>query len=887
MRPCGVISLQSLERVDSASLDECREYIVGCMESVRRLLAHSYREKKEEGGPLQMVIAFSLEKSGMANLELELLPFLLDLLKNHFPGMVGAVFILHYGWVHAGMWGLAKRVLPQQALDKIFFPSKDGLLEFFDADHLPRPFGGTLDVEIDESSNDVMSKFARPVFSSKKKAGQDEGKAAEGDGGGSANAGGDSSSDESWERNSAPPSPRGRSGVSSPALGYKKTLSRSGSFDSLVDEFYSTENTVSLALHCICEPLSSNRQWEADLIFHLQPWGSRRGTPKHSVPSTPRLEQMQHLGGGLPNMTPKAAQKLQYLQMTRDEASYPSSESRPRTKSTPTNPSSLGLLHDDGSAIPGRGGSQLSSRQPSRHGSPVQSRRGTLVGGQLPALLQQQRGMRNVHFTEKEDQGGPIRRVGSLRDFRLGSLTTPGEGQIGLEGGASGGGSGSSSSSGEGDESDSVESGKDGQKTDEVVDAKTTKKQRQKTNEASGVGDAERGFFARWRRGSRNVDAEATKASEKEVAYRKELMRQQHAQSKSPPSAVGPADAAAPPPLAAGEALPSPQLQVADLEEPPISGVMPLGPSFLSRRTRKFAAMPDHVSPYNASNPFYGYPAYPSSSPSSPKATLVPLSKLPRDGTSAAMRGGAATRGRGAFDLSTVSATGQYYPRHMHVRRRKRDLMRTLAYLFVLRLLSLHRSVRAQLLAVARQLARAFAVGGEEEGVAAADGEAKEERWKMAEERYRRLKLAGRRAEEDDDDYRQRLEASRRRMVAATAAQGRPLATLGIRKRYAVFFVLLVLLSRRRWRQSLTQGIDGLRLWIVAGAGRAVGGGLASDNAASEARNPWDTEEAVASVAAPSEDVAGSAAAGTAAATADSSYSSLTGLHLRHRLGIK
>lgn len=224
------------------------------MESVRRLLAHSYREKKkeEEGGPLQMVIAFSLEKSGMANLELELLPFLLDLLKNHFPGMVGAVFILHYGWVHAGMWGLAKRVLPQQALDKIFFPSKDGLLEFFDADHLPRPFGGTLDVEIDESSNDVMSKFARPVFSSKKKAGQDEGKAAEG-GGGSANAGGDSSSDESWERNSAPPSPRGRSGVSSPALGYKKTLSRSGSFDSLVDEFYSTENTVSLALHYACK----------------------------------------------------------------------------------------------------------------------------------------------------------------------------------------------------------------------------------------------------------------------------------------------------------------------------------------------------------------------------------------------------------------------------------------------------------------------------------------------------------------------------------------------------------------------------------------------------------------------------------------------------------
>lgn len=88
--------------------------------------------------------------------EFELLPFFMDLLKNHFPGMVGAskafllslllllltlssgllVFVLNYGWMYAGMWQVARRVLPNTALERILFPSKAELLEFFDEEHL-------------------------------------------------------------------------------------------------------------------------------------------------------------------------------------------------------------------------------------------------------------------------------------------------------------------------------------------------------------------------------------------------------------------------------------------------------------------------------------------------------------------------------------------------------------------------------------------------------------------------------------------------------------------------------------------------------------------------------------------------------------------------------
>lgn len=44
--------------------------------------------------------------------------------------------MLNYGWAYAGMWQLAKRVLPNTALERILFPSKEELLEFFDEENL-------------------------------------------------------------------------------------------------------------------------------------------------------------------------------------------------------------------------------------------------------------------------------------------------------------------------------------------------------------------------------------------------------------------------------------------------------------------------------------------------------------------------------------------------------------------------------------------------------------------------------------------------------------------------------------------------------------------------------------------------------------------------------
>lgn len=59
------------------------------------------------------------------------------------------------------MWQLAKRVLPKTALDRILFPSKDDLLQFFDEDHLLVEHGGKVAYTYSKS-NPILRKYAGP-----------------------------------------------------------------------------------------------------------------------------------------------------------------------------------------------------------------------------------------------------------------------------------------------------------------------------------------------------------------------------------------------------------------------------------------------------------------------------------------------------------------------------------------------------------------------------------------------------------------------------------------------------------------------------------------------------------------------------------------------------
>ncbi|GAA5878574.1 hypothetical protein JCM3774_004070, partial [Rhodotorula dairenensis] len=90
-RPCAVLNLKHVQRTEDGKLDDLKDYVRFGWEVARRYLSDLSRRAASPQDPtLQMVVIVDLDQAGMSNLEFELLPFFLDLLKNNFPGMVGA-----------------------------------------------------------------------------------------------------------------------------------------------------------------------------------------------------------------------------------------------------------------------------------------------------------------------------------------------------------------------------------------------------------------------------------------------------------------------------------------------------------------------------------------------------------------------------------------------------------------------------------------------------------------------------------------------------------------------------------------------------------------------------------------------------------------------------
>lgn len=116
-RPCAVLNLRHVRRDEDGGLEGIKGFVRWGWEVGRRWLGELSEQGEGSGGvKVQMVVVVDLEGAGMTNLvrrlcspskissnhiqlltrkwhvsqEVELLPFFMDLLKNHFPGMVGA-----------------------------------------------------------------------------------------------------------------------------------------------------------------------------------------------------------------------------------------------------------------------------------------------------------------------------------------------------------------------------------------------------------------------------------------------------------------------------------------------------------------------------------------------------------------------------------------------------------------------------------------------------------------------------------------------------------------------------------------------------------------------------------------------------------------------------
>jgi hypothetical protein len=106
-----------------------------------------------------------------------MLPTLLSVGHNHFPGIFDAVYVVNAGWTHRSMWGIIKRVLPKSALDKIIFLDKQADVErVFDLDVLPKStsilekgdelmvdLGGNDEMTFETLGNPILKRYSQPA----------------------------------------------------------------------------------------------------------------------------------------------------------------------------------------------------------------------------------------------------------------------------------------------------------------------------------------------------------------------------------------------------------------------------------------------------------------------------------------------------------------------------------------------------------------------------------------------------------------------------------------------------------------------------------------------------------------------------------------------------
>ncbi|KAH8806903.1 CRAL-TRIO domain-containing protein [Flagelloscypha sp. PMI_526] len=145
-RPILVLNLHKLT-VESLKdgFDKSRDWVILAFERFRMQLQRLNEEEgREKGQVFQCVVLLDLSEFTIRVMNPDFATYVVRELIPHFPGMLATVFMLNYSWAHSSMWQLTKRLLPKQALSRVFFPSQEELLQFFGRNNLPTDYGGTM-----------------------------------------------------------------------------------------------------------------------------------------------------------------------------------------------------------------------------------------------------------------------------------------------------------------------------------------------------------------------------------------------------------------------------------------------------------------------------------------------------------------------------------------------------------------------------------------------------------------------------------------------------------------------------------------------------------------------------------------------------------------------
>ncbi|KAF8554237.1 hypothetical protein OG21DRAFT_1462921 [Imleria badia] len=142
-RPMVFLKLASLQ----SSPCSAKDVILQEVERLRLHLTYIRDHYAHTGSfPLQYLVFVDLDgfSNSIQNYNLDLCSWVLTDIIPRYPGMLAAVFLLNYSWMHSGAWSVAKRIIPSSIIARVFFPSRAQLVSYCSPANLPQEYGGSL-----------------------------------------------------------------------------------------------------------------------------------------------------------------------------------------------------------------------------------------------------------------------------------------------------------------------------------------------------------------------------------------------------------------------------------------------------------------------------------------------------------------------------------------------------------------------------------------------------------------------------------------------------------------------------------------------------------------------------------------------------------------------
>lgn len=86
----------------------------------------------------QIAIVIDITKAPFVPIDSNLIQMLLNINNSRFPGFVGSVYVMNFGWMYQGIWQVVKLVLSEQAKARVSFTTAQEMKEIIGQDNLLR-----------------------------------------------------------------------------------------------------------------------------------------------------------------------------------------------------------------------------------------------------------------------------------------------------------------------------------------------------------------------------------------------------------------------------------------------------------------------------------------------------------------------------------------------------------------------------------------------------------------------------------------------------------------------------------------------------------------------------------------------------------------------------